>query len=70
MSTGLLRSRDKKNKLLRDYKCGKIRKEVYINYNKIYRKLIQSEQEKSFKNKLSEAGNNGKKNGRFLNKNF
>ena len=65
MSRGLLKSRDKKNKLLRDYKSGKIRKEVYITYNKLYRKLIQIEQDKSFKNKMQDAGNCGKKNGKY-----
>ena len=61
MSKGLIKSRDKKNKLLRDYKAGKINKNIYVNYNKIYRKLIQIEQEKSFKNQLISAGNDGKK---------
>jgi len=65
MSQGLLKSRDRKNKLLRDYKSGKIRKEIYIEYNKVYRKLIKTEQCKKFKDKMKEAGNSGKKNGRF-----
>jgi len=68
MSRGLLNSKDKKNKLLRDYKLGKIRKEVYIAYNKIYRKLIQVEMEKSFKKKITEAGNCGKKKWKYLKK--
>jgi hypothetical protein len=64
MSRALMKSRDKKNKLLRDYKAGRINKEVYINYNRTYRKLIQIEQEKSFSYKLKDAGNCGKKNGK------
>ncbi len=68
MSRALLKSRDKKNKLLRDYKTGKINKEVYINYNKIYRKLVQTEQEHAFKNKLKEAGNCGRKKWKVLKK--
>ena len=60
MSSGLLKSRDKKNKLLRQYKNGTIAKEVYINYNRIYRKLIKTEQCSVFKDKLLKAGNNGK----------
>ncbi len=68
MSRALMKSRDKKNKLLRDYKRGRIAKEIYINYNKIYRKLVQSEQEKSFKNKLQEAGSCGKKKWKVLKK--
>jgi ribosomal protein L30/L7E len=68
MSRGLMKSRDKKNKLLREFKLGKINKEIYINYNKVYRKLIQLEQEKSFKNKMVDAGNCGKKKWRVLKK--
>ncbi len=68
MSRALMKSRDRKNKLLRDYKSGKITKEIYINYNKIYRKLVQVEQEKSFKNKLKDAGNCGKKKWKVLKK--
>ena len=60
MSTGLLKSRDKKNRLLRQYKRGLIAKEIYINYNRIYRKLIKTEQCSVFKEKLIKAGNNGK----------
>ena len=60
MSNGLLKSRDKKNKLLRQYKNGTIAKEVYINYNRIYRKLIKTEQCSVFRDKLVKAGNNGK----------
>jgi len=51
MSRGLLKSKNKKNKLLRQYKRGMIAKEVYTRYNKIYRKLILHEQETSFKKK-------------------
>jgi hypothetical protein len=61
MSTGLLKSRDKKNLLLRKYKQGKIDKQVYINYNRTYRKLITVEKEKEFKQKMEQAGTNSKK---------
>jgi hypothetical protein len=61
MSPSLLKSRDKKNELLKKYKQGKIGKEIYIEYNKCYRKLIKIEQTKSFKEKMADAGNNGKK---------
>ena len=61
MSQGLLKSRDKKNRLLKQYRRGVIHKEIYIAYNKIYRKLIHVEKEKAFKNKLAEAGTDGKK---------
>ena len=66
MSQGLLKSRDKKNKLLTQYKRGQIDKMVYINYNKVYRKLIIAEKEKSFANKMLDAGNNGKKKWKVL----
>ena len=65
MSRGLMKSRDKKNSLLREFKAGRVSKDVYISYNKLYRKLISIEQEKSFKNKMNDAGNCGKKNGKF-----
>lgn len=61
MSSGLLKSRDRKNKLLRQYKRGVIAKEVYINYNRVYRKLIKTEQCSVFKENLIKAGDNGKK---------
>jgi hypothetical protein len=64
MSRGLMKSRDKKNKLLKDYKAGKINKDVYIKYNSTYRKLIKVEQEKTFKQKMNEASTNGKKSGK------
>jgi len=60
MSTGLLKSKDKKNKLLRQYRLGLIPKEVYINYNRVYRKLIKKEQCNLFQQDLDNAGNNGK----------
>jgi hypothetical protein len=60
MSTGLLKSKDKKNKLLRQYRQGIIPKEVYINYNRVYRKLIKKEQCNLFQQDLNNAGNNGK----------
>jgi hypothetical protein len=61
MTPGLLKSRDKKNLLLRKYKQGKINKKVYIEYNRIYRKLIIAEKEKEFKQKMELAGTNSKK---------
>jgi len=61
MSQGLLKSRDKKNELLRKYKQGRVPKVTYINYNKIYRKLIKTEQSKVLGDKLIDAGSNGKK---------
>ncbi len=46
MSKGLLKSRARKNKLLKDFKAGKISKGVYINYNRLYRKLVVAETKK------------------------
>ena len=43
------------------YKQGRINKEVYINYNKRYRKLIKIEQINAFNESLTKAGLNGKK---------
>ncbi len=63
ISRGLLKSKNKKNKLLRQVKRGVIDKEIYIRYNKIYRKLIAKEQENSFRQKLIDSGENSKKNG-------
>jgi len=60
MSPGLMRCRDKKNRLLRKYKRGQIRKEEYVRYNNTYRKLIRTEQSKALGDKLVTAGNNGK----------
>jgi hypothetical protein len=60
----LLKCRDKKNELLKKYKLGKIQKEEYIKYNRCYRKLIKTEQSKTFKDKMVEAGSDGKKNGK------
>jgi len=60
MSPSLLKCRDKKNRLLRQFKQGRINKEVYLNYNKIYRKLIKTEQVNSFHDSLQKAGINGK----------
>lgn len=68
MSRGLMKSRDKKNRLLREYKLGRVDKLVYINYNKVYRKLIQVEQEKAFKTKINEAGTCGKQKWKVLKK--
>ena len=61
MSSALLKSRDKKNNLLRRYKAGTIPKEQYIRYNSIYRKLIKTAQSKALGDKLTEAGTDGKK---------
>jgi len=61
MSQGLLKSRDKKNKLLKQYKQGRISKDVYLNYNKVYRKLIKTEQAAVFNQKLRDSGTDGKK---------
>lgn len=66
MSQGLLKSKNKKNKLLRRFKRGEIPKEVYVNYNKVYRKLILKEKESSFHNKLIEAGTNSKQKWKIL----
>jgi hypothetical protein len=65
MSQGLLKSRAKKNKLLKQYKRGEIQKEEYIRYNRIYRKLIYKENEKSFIDKLRSCDGNSKKNGEY-----
>ena len=61
MSQGLLKSKRKKNELLRRYKRGEIPKENYIRYNKIYRKLISKEHENKFKEKLLEPDATSKK---------
>jgi len=66
MSRGLLKSKNKKNKLLRKYNRGEIEKEVYIQYNRVYRKLIAKETETSFINKIEEAGSDSKKKWRTL----
>jgi hypothetical protein len=66
MSQGLLKSKNKKNKLLWQYKRGEIGKEVYIRYNKIYRKLIITEKEKEFHNKIVECAHNSKKKWKIL----
>ena len=61
MSQGLLKSKNKKNKLLKQYKRGQIDKQIYIRYNKIYRKLIAKEQETSFHDKIRDSGHDCKK---------
>ena len=66
MSQGLIKSKNKKNKLLKQYKRGIIAKEVYTRYNKIYRKLIIKEQESNFKTRLQESGTDSKKKWRVL----
>jgi len=68
MSQGLLKSRDKKNKLLRQYKAGKIDKQIYIAYNRVYRKLIKNEQSKKFRFDMKEAGNSGKQKWKVIKK--
>jgi exonuclease III len=70
MSPSLLKSRDKKNELLKKYKQGKINKKIYIDYNRVYRKLIIAEKEREFGTKLKNAGTNSKKNGIYLRKNY
>jgi hypothetical protein len=66
MSRGLLKSKNKKNKLLKQYKQGRIAKEVYVAYNKIYRKLVSKEQEKAFSEKMNSCSTNSKKKWRVL----
>ena len=61
MSQGLIKSKNKKNKLYKRYKRGLINKEEYISYNKIYRKLIFKAKENEFKEKMHEAGYDSKK---------
>ena len=61
MSQGLLKSRDKKNDLLKKYKQGKIDKKIYIDYNNCYRKIIRTEHSKNFTENMAKAGSNGKK---------
>ena len=65
MSSGLKKSRDKKNQLLKKFKQGKVSRETFLEYNKVYRKLILLEKEAEFKKKLENSGNNGKKNGKL-----
>ena len=66
MSQGLLKSRDKKNKLLKKYKRGEIDKSEYVRYNKIYRKLVITEQERNFHEKIIESGADSRKKWRVL----
>ena len=47
-----MKSRDKKNDLLKKFKQGKINKEVYTKYNKYYRQLIKLEHENCLKKNL------------------
>ena len=61
MTQGLLKSKNRKNRLFRQYKRGIIDKKVYTDYNKIYRKLIVKEREKSFSDKMIQCGSNSKK---------
>jgi len=70
MSPGLLRAKNKKNKLLRDYKAGRIPKETYVRYNRVYRKLVYKEQEKTFNKNITECGTDSKKNGEHLKMNL
>ena len=66
MTQGLLKSKNKKNKLLKQYKRGIIPKETYTRYNKLYRKLVLKEQENTFRTKLTESGTDSKKKWRIL----
>jgi len=66
MTRSLLKSKNKKNKLLKKYKRGEIPKEQYVSYNRIYRKLIAKEAEESFRTKIEEAGCDSKKKWRVL----
>jgi hypothetical protein len=66
MSQGLLKSKDRKNKLLSQYKRGLIVKDVYVNYNRVYRKLVWIEQNKKFEEKMLNAGGSGKKKWKAL----
>jgi len=66
MSQGLLKSKNKKNKLLNKYRRGEIEKEVYVRYNNIYGKLINKEQETIFKERLIKSGSNSKKKWKVL----
>ncbi len=66
MSRGLLKSKNKKNKLLRQYKRGICEKEVYVRYNKIYRKLVAKEQEDAFNARMIETGADTKKKWKVL----
>jgi hypothetical protein len=66
MSSGLLRSKHKKNRLLKQYKTGRIAKEVYVRYNRVYRQLVYKEQEKSFHKKITDCGADSKKKWRTL----
>lgn len=66
MSQGLIKSKNKKNKLYKQYKRGLINKEVYISYNRIYRKLVFKAKENEFKEKLQDAGHDSKKKWNIL----
>ena len=68
MSQGLIKSKNKKNKLLKLYKQGTLDKSIYIRYNKLYRKLVEKEKENNFKDRLLEAGANSKKKWQILKK--
>jgi len=70
MSQGLLKSRNKKNSLLKRYKRGEIEKEIYLRYNKIYRKLVLKEQEEAFRDNLVKCGNDSKKKWNILKTEF
>jgi hypothetical protein len=66
MSQGLLKAKNKKNRLLKQYKRGEIDKSQYINYNRIYRKLIQKENDSTFEQNILKNGNDSKKKWRTL----
>ncbi len=54
--------------MFRQYKSGRIEKQIYLRYNKIYRKLVQTEMENNFKENLLEAGQDSKKKWKILKK--
>ena len=70
MSSGLKRSRDRKNELLKKFKQGKISRDIFLAYNKVYRKLILAEKEAEFKKKIITSGNNGKKKWKAIKETF
>jgi hypothetical protein len=70
MSAGLKKSRDKKNEMLKKLKAGKLSRELYVAYNKIYRRLVQAEKDSELKSKLARAGNNGKKKWKAIKETF
>jgi hypothetical protein len=66
MSQGLLKSKQKNNKLFKKFKKGLIPKETYIEYNKVYRKLVAKEREDTFRKQIIESGIDSIKKWRVL----